>query len=601
MCGIAGIVGAGWTRAQLEAMVASQAHRGPDASGTYVDPADVAGLGHNRLSIIDLSEGGRQPMSIGGGRWIVFNGEIYNYLELRRELAAHHHFRSGSDTEVLLAAYDRWGERCLDRLVGMFAFALWDERHRSLFAARDRFGVKPLNYHLRGDGTLFLASEVRALHAAGVPAAADTTGWATYLAHGVSDTGGRTFWEGIHSLPAGHSLTWRDGHVHLARWYDLAERVGPELDTRPADVVGEEYAALLRETIRLRFRADVPVGINLSGGVDSSALLGLVHAVQGADSEVQAFTFVTGDEAYDELPWVRSMLARTQHPLHVCPLSPGDVPALAAAVQAHQDAPFGGLPTLAYARLFEHARAEGVIVLLDGQGMDEQWAGYDYYRTVRDGGQPRLLQGARDPSVRPDCLEPGFAACAVPFEPPRPLPDALRNLQYRDARYTKMPRALRFNDRVSMRASTELREPFLDHRLFELALRQPAERKIRDGTGKWMLRRIVRELIPEGVVNAPKRPLQTPQREWLRGPLRAWADGRIEAALAAYGGTWLDVAAVRQAWGEYGAGHGDNSFWVWQWINLGLAVESPPTGPAIDAGHAPALHHTGPDAPVGVR
>ena len=156
------------------------------------------------------------------------------------------------------------------------------------------------------------------------------------------------------------------------------------------------------------------------------------------------------------------------------------------------------------------------------------------------------------------------------FASPQPFEDRLRNLQYRDARYTKIPRALRFNDRISMRASTELREPFLDHRPFELAFRQPPERKIAGGVSKLTLRKIAARLLPEGVVEAPKRPLQTPQREWLRGELRGWADAQIEIALAGWGGNWLDAKAVRATWQEYLSGAGDNSFFVWQWINLGL-------------------------------
>ena len=577
MCGIAGIFGPGWTRGQLRAMVASQRHRGPDADGIYLDPSGAAGLGHNRLSIIDLSEAGRQPMSSYDGRlWVVFNGEVYNYLELRAELRDYP-YRSQADTEVILAAYERWGENCLDRLVGMFAFLIWDESERRLFAARDRFGVKPLYYHRRPDGALLLASEIKALHAAGVPALPNPSAWATYLTSGLHDHSDGTFWEGIRSLPPGSALEWRAGRTRLWHWYDLAERVGPEADPRPVEAVKEEYLALLTESVRLRFRSDVPVGINLSGGLDSSTLLGLVQAVQGPESDVKAFTYVTGDPRYDELPWVEQMLARTRHPAVVCRVEPGDIPALAESVQAYEDEPFGGLPTLCYARLFAQARAEGVIVLLDGQGMDEQWAGYDYYLSAMDGTRAGIVQGVKEKPVRPECLTPEFRALAEHFDLPPSFSDPLRDLQYRDARHTKIPRALRFNDRVSMRSSTELREPFLDHRLFELALRQPPERKIVDGTRKWLLRQIAQQLLPERIVEAPKRSLSTPQREWLRGPLREWAGARIEESLAAFGGAWLDREAVRATWRRYCEGSGDNSFYVWQWISLGLMVETAAT------------------------
>lgn len=554
-------------------MIVAQRHRGPDDTGTFVDPSGIAGLGHNRLSILDLSAAGHQPMSNSDGSvWIVLNGEVYNYLELRAELSEYP-FRSETDTEVILAAYERWGERCLDHFLGMFAFLIWDTRARRLFAARDRFGVKPLYYSLRPDGTLLVASEIKALHAAGVTAAPDAATWATYLAHGLYEHSEKTFWTDIRSLAPGHRLVWQDGRMEISCWYDLAGSIDPEPDRRPVEQVQEEYLALLTESVRLRFRSDVPVGINLSGGLDSSTLLGLVQRVQGADSAVKAFTFTTGDPLYDETPWVEQMLARTQHPAVECRLSPEDVPALAREVQRHQDEPFGGVPTLAYARLFEQARAEGTTVLLDGQGLDEQWAGYDYYRAGMGDGAAGLVQGTRERPVRPECLTPEFRSLAPEFVPRRPFSDGVRNLQFRDIRYTKIPRALRFNDRVSMRASTELREPFLDHRLVELALRQPVERKIVNGTGKWMLRQLVRGMLPAAISEAPKRPVQTPQREWLRGPLREWAEECIEAALDGHGGEWLDARSVRVAWREYCEGRGDNSFYVWQWINLGMMTE----------------------------
>ncbi len=570
MCGIAAIAGRSWTQSQLEAMVRAQDHRGPDASGCHVATSGLAGLGHNRLSIIDLSTAGRQPMTTPDNRlWMAYNGEVYNYVELRRTLPEYP-FRSRTDSEVILAAYEKWGPACLNKFVGMFAFVIWDEREQTLFGARDRFGVKPMYYSVLNESTLLVASEVKALHAAGVEPIEDTAAWATYLSEGRHDYAGQTFWRGVQSLRPGHAFLWRGGDLKIWRWYDLAEAVGEGLDERSTATVSEEYLDLLRESVRLRFRADVPVGINLSGGLDSSTLLALVRDLHGSESQVKAFTFVTGDPAYDETPWVRQMLDRTQHPLTLCELSAGDVPSLAEEVQASEDEPFGGVPTLAYARLFERARQEGVIVLLDGQGMDEQWAGYDYYRGHSSQVSPMQLQGSADPPVRPECLTPDFAALASRYEVAQPFGDRLRNLQYRDACFTKIPRALRFNDRVSMRVSTELREPFLDHRLFELAFRQPADRKIADGTGKWLLRKILSGQLPGNVVEAPKRPLQTPQREWLRGPLRGWATELIDEMLRGPVGTWLRPQAVWSAWNLFCEGQSDNSFYAWQWISLAL-------------------------------
>lgn len=568
MCGIAGIFGAG-ASGEIREMLNVQRHRGPDACGVYASPTGCAVLGHNRLSIIDLSSSANQPMASADGMlWLAFNGEIYNYVELRRELPEYP-FRSNSDTEVLLAAYQKWGAACLDRLIGMFAFLLWDEAARRLVVARDRFGVKPLYYAVGPDGCLYVASEVKALHAAGLERSPDERTWATYLAYGVQDHAQRTFWKGISSLPGGHLLVWQDGRHAISCWYDLAERVADEADDRDDAAVEEEYLALLDESVALRFRSDVSLGINLSGGVDSSLLLALVHRIREPESAVKTFTFATGDPAYDELPWVRSMLTHTQHPSVVCFLDCRDVPRLAAEVQQSQDEPFAGVPTLAYARLFECAHREGVTVLLDGQGIDEQWAGYDYYGRAAMGGSVSLVQGTTDSAVRPDCLDRDFRALAVPLETRTPFSDPLRNLQYRDTRYTKLPRALRFNDRVSMRVSTELREPFLDHRLFELALRQPADRKIRDGVHKWLLRRIAGRIAPSQVVEAPKRPVQTPQREWLRTQLREWASGLIDSVVEDSNSGWFRPEAVRAAWRTFLEGS-DNSFYVWQWISVSL-------------------------------
>jgi asparagine synthase (glutamine-hydrolysing) len=322
MCGISGVFGSGWQEDQLQNMVQSQNHRGPDASGVWIDVVAGIGLGHNRLSIIDLSEAGQQPMcNYDQTLWIVFNGEIYNYLELRAELSQYP-YQTKTDTEVIFAAYEHWGDACLEHFVGMFSFLLWDARRRVLFAARDRFGVKPLYYAELPGGAFAFSSEIKALHAAGLPRQPDPVTWATYLAYGVYDHSARTFWQGVNSLPGGHALYWQEGKLNIWRWYDLAERVGNDFDERPVAVVTDEYRALLEESVRLRFRSDVPVGINLSGGLDSSILLGLVHSVQGMDSRVNAYTFITGDPVYDELPWVAQMLERTKHSHRVCHLHP---------------------------------------------------------------------------------------------------------------------------------------------------------------------------------------------------------------------------------------------------------------------------------------
>lgn len=566
MCGISGIIGPNADISRILRMMSAQRHRGPDAEGFWESPYAAVILGHNRLSIIDTRAVANQPMMDESGRYaVVLNGEIYNYRELREELAGYP-FKTTSDTEVLLAAFCRWGTSCLDRLTGMFAFLLWDEQEKVLIAVRDRFGVKPLYYAVDGD-TVFLASEIKALHAGGIPVEYDEAVWAAWLRTGIQDYPDRTFWQHIAPVPAGHMLVLRNQMVSLHRWYDFVIETGQELDTRSDEVVADEYLSLLKRSVSLRYRSDVSVGLAISGGLDSSTLLAVIHAANESSASVTAYTFTCGDADYDELPWVRAMIEQTPHPLKEVRLHPEDVPGLAASVMAIADEPYGGIPTLAYAKLFEQARHDGTVVLLDGQGMDEQWAGYDYYASK---GLQRLVQGATDSPIRPDCMSREFHALAdLGMVIPEPWIDDLRNMQYRDLFWKKLPRALRYNDRASMRASTELREPFLDHQVVACAFSQPENRKLRDGQRKAFLRQLVVELLPVGIVEAPKRAVQTPQREWLRGPLKEWVHDMVDTGMRAHA-TWLDCNRVLAELDRFDKGYSDNSYYVWQWITLGL-------------------------------
>lgn len=564
MCGISGIIGQHWNLTQLEAMVHTQHHRGPDATGMYVEH-HVVGLGHNRLSIIDLSEAGKQPMkNPSGDLVIVFNGEVYNYLELKTELAPFYPFCTQTDTEVVLAAYQHWGIRCLERFNGMFAFAIWDQKNNKLFAARDRFGVKPFHYGIR-EGDFYFASEIKALWAAGFPKKANKSVWAGYLAHGTYGMPDETFWEDIHQLPGGHYLEWEHGRLSIHRWYDFVAAVAAIPPMTEAEL-SHQWTELAKDSIRLRFRSDVPVGFNISGGLDSSLLLALVHRQFPDDRHIQAFSFYTGDDRYDELPWVEEMIRLTAFPLNPVKLDVEEVPELANRVSWFEDEPYGGIPTLAYSKIFQKAREKGILVLLDGQGMDEAWAGYDYY--TRQSGA--LVQGSKSSPVRPDCLRPEFRALAQKPEFPQPFDNALQNLQYRDLFYTKIPRALRFNDRIAMMHSTELREPFLDHRLVELAFSLPLSMKIKDGQHKWLARRIANELLPDKVALAPKRPLQTPQREWLAGALNDWCREKIHQ-LAEHS-DWLNTETCVREFQDFAELKADNSFFVWQWMGTEILI-----------------------------
>ncbi|WP_447603679.1 asparagine synthase (glutamine-hydrolyzing) [Nitrospira sp. Nam80] len=550
-------------------MARTLAHRGPDGEGVWIGNSVV--LGNRRLAVLDLSSRGGQPMVSQDGRYaITYNGEVYNYLELKAELGMA--FETCTDTEVVLEAFARWGMDSVRRLNGMFAFAIWDRAANELYLIRDRFGVKPL-YYAMVRGALHFASEVKALAAAGVPIEPEPDTWSTYLRYGVYDHGSNSFFKGIRKLPPGHCLVWRDGSHSIHGWYDLAARVqawGPDL--RSDDSVCEEYHELLKDAIRIRFRSDVPVGVCLSGGLDSSALIGLLGEVFGREQPIQSYHFACGDPLYDETPWVSRLLQGTEYPLHIARISVDEVRTLAEQAILYQEEPFGGLPTLAMTELFKLARKSGTVVLLDGQGLDEQWAGYSYYADSSASilAESLPLQGCRNGVTNGGvCLSEDFNSSHGKPDYPAPFHDRLSNLRYRDLRYTKLPRALRFNDRASSQVSCELREPFLDYRLVELAFRQPAHRLIRHNQHKYLLRRMVASLVPKEFQEAPKRPVQTPQREWLRGPLREWVEACLDHPAITHSG-WFDAERLWQQWDGYLAGKSDNSFYVWQWISVAL-------------------------------
>jgi len=566
MCGIAGIIGNGIQEAEVEKMLVSIAHRGPDARGIYEDKG-FAVLGHNRLSIIDLSHQADQPFYDPTGRYhLNYNGEIYNYKEIRAEIGAKYNFRTHSDTEVLLASFILYGKNCLEKLNGMFAFAIWDSKEKKLFAARDRFGVKPFYYSIDSSKFIF-ASEIKAIRCV-KSAGPNEKVWANYFYFGTYGAPTETFYNEIVQLPAGHFIEYKDSNLSIKKWYDFPERIKNISNNHSKGQMREIYLKLLEDSIKLRFRADVEVGFNLSGGVDSSLLLALVNHFF-TSKNIKAYTFYTGDNSYDELPWVEKMISKTGNPLEKVKLSYKEVPELARLITDFQEEPFGGVPTLAYSKIFKRASKQGVKVLLDGQGMDEQWAGYDYYR----GTSNSLIQGSKDQMpTKKHILNEDF--CKLSRKPDYPVffGSRIQNLQYRDLFYTKLPRALRFNDRISMAFSTELREPFLDYRLVEYAFSLADEFKIKNGTHKYLLRELVKDLVPKDISYAPKRPLQTPQREWLGENLSTWAENRIEVLINGNISEWFNKNEIKKEWQKYKKGDRQNSFHIWQWINASIIM-----------------------------
>ena len=565
MCGIAGIIGHTPSEAELEKMLQIQHHRGPDHTGSYIDPG-FAALGHNRLSIIDLSPDANEPFVDNSGRYaLTFNGEIYNYKELRQDLRGQYHFKTSSDTEVLLAAYIHWGKDCLPRFNGMFAFAIWDSKEKKLFAARDRFGVKPF-FYAENKGNFYFCSEIKALKNVIFDTPPNQKVWANYFSFGSYGMPDETFFENIKQLPGSHLMEFSEGRLKTEKWYDFENRVKNLTSGSSFKEVQAQYLELLKDSINLRFRADVPVGFNISGGVDSSLLLALVNLFDDKKN-INAYTFYTGDKAYDELPWVEQMIATTQNPLQKVIFSASEVEETAREISRQQDEPFGGIPTLAYSKIFRQAHEDGVRVLLDGQGMDEQWAGYDYYHS--EFGSTIQGTGSKSP-MRPAVLSPDFAGLAQRPEYPEPFENRLQNLQYRDLFFTKIPRALRFNDRISMAYSTELREPFLDYRLVEFAFAQPEGFKIRHGPGKYLLRKLLSEMAPKELSYAPKRPLQTPQREWLGHELKPFVEKQLEELKKSSVADWFDYREMEKEWKSYLAGDNNSSFHVWQWVNTSM-------------------------------
>jgi asparagine synthase (glutamine-hydrolysing) len=586
MCGIAGILG-NYKEFQLDAMLASQQHRGPDATGRYFD-AGHAALGHNRLAIIDLSPKSNQPFMDNSGRYlIVFNGEIYNYIEIKAALQGQYDFKTESDTEVLLAAFISYGKECLEKLNGMFAFAIWDSQEKRLFAARDRFGVKPFYYSLFHN-TFYFSSEIKALHAAGIPKQANEKVWASYFAYGSYGMPDDTFWEGVAQLPGGHFLEYENKNLTLKKWYCFEEKVAKQPKNLTFEQAKEKYVGLLKDSIQLRFRADVPIGFNISGGLDSSVLLALVNLqendsnnlrghsepveepIKDQHSAINAYTFYTNNSDYDELPWVEQMIAKTRNPLTKVLLQADEVPDLARKMAWQQDEPFGGIPTLAYSKIFEQARKDKVLVLLDGQGMDEQWAGYDYYTQDNEA----TIQGIQDAPYKITMLSDSFLAKAEKTIYAKPFDGEVLNKQYRDLFYTKIPRALRFNDRISMAFSTELREPFLDYRLVEFAFSLPLDYKIKNGITKLMLREIASEYLTTDLVFAPKRPLQTPQREWLADDLKEWVSRSFKELENSSCSSWFNKQSLEKELQCCFEGNMQSSFHIWQYIGLCEIIKS---------------------------
>ena len=613
MCGITGFLslrGAPLDTATLQAMAATLHHRGPDDSGVWLHADRTVGLGNTRLAIIDLSADGHQPMSDADRhRWIVYNGEVYNFIALREDLMRRGAtFRSRTDTETILQLYVERGPACLAALRGMFALALWDERERRLFLARDRLGKKPLYYYQDADWLVF-GSEIKAILAH--PAARATkrinaSALPAYLTYGYVPTPD-TLFENIYSLPPGHYLIAGDGDITITQYWDVPTADGGEQSAvsgrRSESDWAEAVLEKLREAVRLRLVSDVPLGAFLSGGLDSSGIVALMGEV-GA-GRVKTFAVGFSDEpSFDERPYARRVagyLGCEHHEFSVQAQSVELIPTLVR----HHDQPFGdssAIPTYLVAR----CAREHVTVVLTGDGGDELFAGYDRFRAARLAETIRRLPGAaylgraaesvigalpqgtgyRDmarnaarfaraamkplperylewvcampPAVVADLLTPGYQAGGNFAEYFRiangrdPLPGLL-DVNMR----TYLPDDLLVKaDRATMAASLEARSPFLDHELVELAAQIPPDLKLKGGIAKYVLKRALAGCLPPEIIRRKKHGFGVPVGRWFR---RGWRDYLTEMLLSerALSRNRLKPEAVKQLVGSHMNGERD--------------------------------------------
>ena len=614
MCGIAGFVesptarspfGPDESHARIHRMCDVIRHRGPDDEGVFVD--EGVALGMRRLSIIDLSTGHQPIHNEDRTVWIVFNGEIYNFRELRAELeAAGHRFYTSTDTEVIVHAYERWGTTAIARLRGMFGLAIWDLRSKSLLVARDRIGIKPL-YYAEANGRLYFGSELKSLlEAPELPRDLDLDALDHYLSF-LYTPRDRSIFTSVRKLPPGHLLTWQNGKVRVERYYQLP--AGETYSGSEADAVGD-LRAVLCDAVRSHLISDVPLGAFLSGGIDSSLVVGLMTQTSGA--RVKTFSIGFDEPAFDELEHARRVARHFGTDHHEFVVKPDGVGILDALI-SHFDEPFADSSAIPTWYVSEMARKH-VTVVLSGDGGDELFGGYDRYvphpRVVAfDRYSPRALRNvaaiaaARLPhGVRGKNFlrhvgrdDQGRYLDSIRFfstdEKPSLLSrDVLRQLSATDPesrlashfeRYARLPwpsQMMRFDaetylpedvltkvDRMSMAHSIESRVPLLDNEVIEFASSLPASMKIKGGRRKHVLKEVAATLLPAEILDRRKQGFGVPLGTWFRGNLRElFADTLLSPASLQRG--YFQPLFVRQLVDEHLSGKRDHSLRLWQLV-----------------------------------
>lgn len=597
MCGIAGFIdpriSAQDAPALLERMLSSIAHRGPDARGTYFHEAMA--IGQNRLSIIDLSADGNQPMHYFNAS-IVYNGEIYNYKELRETLIQKgYRFKTQSDTEVILASYREYGENCVQHFVGMWAFALWDHESKYLFCSRDRFGIKPFFYLNEGD-RFYFGSEYKALKPS--PLFTNNVNWAQVsrgLQMGWNTYANETYFEVLKALPAASNLIFRNGQIKVDKYWDIPE--GNRFEGT-AQEKADRFRELFMDSIRLHMRSDVEVGGCLSGGLDSSAIASAV-AKEFPSSDFQTFTvYYDGENEVDERPWANEVIKK--YPVlkpHFMKPSMDQVGESFDRALYHADVPIAGSSPLSQYFVMQLAAQNKIKVLLDGQGSDEYLGGYmhSFYRLIgglfksahpvkalsefRAHGKMQTMSLSKQSDVLLKSMITMFVPeqkaygleyksyfpflgpdQAIPFHLKQRNESPLKQFLYHLLFTTSLPTLLQFEDRNSMAFSIESRVPFLDHRLVEFAFSLDDRDLIHNGETKSILRKSMTGIMPDQIINRrDKKGFVTPgEVKWLRGPLKFLMDideKKIDR---------LHVQRVRSIIRDFNAGDNKNANLVWR-------------------------------------
>lgn len=618
MCGIAGIIDLNQksvNQEQLTEMIHVIHHRGPDDEGYFID--ENVGFGHCRLSIIDLSDAGHQPMSNEDQTlWIVYNGEVYNFVELREELEKiGYRFKSNTDTEVILYSYQEWGEKCLEKFNGMWAFAIYDKKKKKLFCARDRFGIKPFYYFYNQHKFIF-ASEIKGILVdKTVPRKPNNQIIYDYLANNYLDHTEETFFSGIKQLPAAHYIIMESKVLSINRYWDLNK----SLDS--SQLSEKEYAEGFKEifidSVRLRLRADVPAGTCLSGGLDSSSIVcvanDLLHKHLGSSlgDRQQSFSAVYEEKSFDESRFIEEVVKKTGIKSHYTfPKAEELIKELDELIW-HQEEPFGSTSIYAQWCVFKLAKEKGIKVMLDGQGSDEYLLGYHssfspfYCDLIRNHQIISLLKeiiayGRIHGFSKLSFISPNH----LPFIPDRIKPllkkyvfrgrysllkedfgkkykkdffsekrfeSNLKNYSYTLLFFTSLPGLLRYEDKNSMAFSIESRVPFLDYRLVEYLSSLPDNAKIHNAVTKVTLRRAMKGILPEKIENRmDKIGFATPEDIWFRTVLKDWIWEIIQSRSFKERG-YFDTEAIEKEFRDFcKGGKNINSTTIWHYINLEL-------------------------------